>query len=154
MQIIRAIVIFALLFFAVFNADKLMAVIKLSDTMMTEQQQKTGIDNLSDSQKQALEKWMNDKFILKSSATNTPPVTLEQNLNNGSQLELSDGSIYEIAPSDKAKTLYWLTPIPIEIAPSGDPMFPYLLTNTLSGVGVRAKQVRKETIKPQTNPKL
>ena len=154
MQIIRAIVIFALLFFAVFNADKLLAAIKISDTMSADEQQKTGIDHLSDSQKQALEKWMNDKFILKSATPDTSPVVLQQNLNNGSQLELSDGSIYEIAPSDKAKTLYWLTPIPIKIAPSGDPMFPYLLTNTLTGVAVRAKQVRKETIKPQTNPKL
>lgn len=154
MNMIRAIVIFALLFFAVFNADKLLATIQLSDEMTMEEQQTTGIDNLSDSQKQALEKWINEKFILKSTATDTSPITLQQNMNNGSQLELSNGSIYEIAPSDKAKTLYWLTPIEIKISPSDDPMFPYSLTNTLSGVSVRAKQLRKETIKPQKNPKL
>ena len=97
---------------------------------------------------------MNEKFVLKTAMSETPPLTLQQNLQNGSQLELSDGSIYEIAPSDRSKTTFWLTPVPIKITASNDPRYPVLLTDTLSGIGVRAKQVRTATIKPQTNPKL
>lgn len=141
MQMIRAVPALALFLFAVLNSEKLLGLIKLSDLMSADEQKKTGVSQLSEIQKQELEKWMNDKFILKSASTTTP-LTLQQNLQNGAQLELSDGSIYEVAPSDKSKTTFWLTPINITVTPSNDPMYPVLLTNTLSGVSVRAKQVR------------
>jgi hypothetical protein len=97
---------------------------------------------------------MNDKFVLKIAHSDIQPLTLQKNIQNGSQLELSDGSIYEIAPSEKSKTTFWLTPIELKISASNDPMYPVLLTNTLTGVNVRAKQIRAATIKPDTNPKL
>ncbi len=93
-------------------------------------------------------------FTALYSTAETPRLTLEQNLQNGSQLQLSDGSIYEIAPTDKAKTTFWLTPIAITVSQSTDPQFPVLLTNTLTGVSVRAKQVRPATPPSQTSPKL
>jgi hypothetical protein len=40
------------------------------------------------------------------------------------------------------------------VTASNDPMYPALLTNTLTGVSVRAKQVRAATIKPLANPPL
>lgn len=146
MQLIRAVPALALFLCAVLNSDKLLGLIKLSDVMSTDEQQKTGVAQLTGVQKQELEKWMNDKFILKT-ATSTASLTLQQNLQNGAQLELSDGSIYEIAPSDRSKTTFWLTPINMTVTPSNDPMYPVLLTNTLSGVSVRAKQVRAPTQK-------
>lgn len=154
MQLIRAIPILALFLFAILNADKLMGLINLKEQMTPDEQKKTGVSQLSDAQKQALEKWMNDKFVLKTTHSDAPRLTLQQNLQSGAQLELSDGSIYEIAPSDKSKTTFWLTPIEMKITPSNDPMYPVLLTNTLTGVSVRAKQIRAATIKPETNPKL
>lgn len=154
MQLIRAIPILALFLFAVLNSDKLIGLIKLNDVMTQDEQKKTGISQLSEMQKQELEKWMNDKFVLKMSHSEITPLTLQQNLQSGAQLEFSDGSIYEIAPSDRSKTIFWLTPIEMKIAQSNDPMFPALLTNTLTGVSVRAKQVRAATIQPQTNPPL
>jgi hypothetical protein len=154
MQLIRAIPIFTLFLFAVLYSNKLIGLIKLNEMMSLDEQKKTGVSQLSEMQKQELEKWMNDKFILKSSRTDTPPLTLQQNLQSGAQLELSDGSIYEIAPSDRSKTTFWLTPITLKISPSNDPKYPALLTNTLTGVSVRAKQVRAATVQPQTNPPL
>lgn len=154
MQLIRAIPILALFLFAVINSDKLIGMIQLNDVMTQDDQKKTGVSQLSDMQKQELEKWMNDKFTLKTVSIATAPLTLQQNLQNGAQLEMSDGSIYEIAPSDRSKTTFWLTPIAMKITPSNDPMYPALLTNTLTGVSVRAKQVRAATIQPQTNPPL
>ena len=154
MQLIRAVPILALFLFAVLNSDKLIGFIKLNDVMSQDEQKKTGVLQLSDAQKQELEKWMNEKFVLKSVHADIPPLTLQQNLQNGSQLELSDGSIYEIAPSDRSKTTFWLTPIEMKISASNDPLYPVLLTNSLSGVSVKAKQVRAATVKPETNPKL
>jgi len=141
MQIIRAIPILSLVILGVINSDKLSGVIKLEDEMTKEEQQTTGVATLNAAQKEALEKWINDKFTLKTKSSGALP-TLQQNMNNGSQLELSDGSIYEIAPSEQAKTLYWLSPVGMEISASNDPMYPYLVKNTLTGVSVRAKLVR------------
>lgn len=154
MQFIRAIPILALFLLAVFNADKLIGLIKLTEVMSQDEQIKTGVSQLSETQKQALEKWMNEKFVLKTAQLTTHPLTLQQNLQNGSQLELSDGSLYEIAPSDRSKTTFWITPITLTITTSNDPMYPALLTNTLSGVSVRAKQLRPATIQPNPNPPL
>ncbi|MGD0665753.1 MAG: hypothetical protein ABSA17_08550 [Rhabdochlamydiaceae bacterium] len=154
MQLIRAIPIFALFLFAVLNSDKLIGVIQLTDVMSQDEQKKTGVSQLNNQQKQELEKWVNEKFILKPIASEAPMPSLQQNLNNGSRLELTDGSIYEIAPSDQARTAFWISPIAIKVSASNDPMFPVELTNTLTGVTVRAKQVRAATIKPQTNPNL
>ncbi len=153
MQLIRAIPILALFLFAILNSDKLIGLIKLNDVMSRAEQKKTGVARLSEVQKQELEKWMNDKFVLKPVQAEVP-LTLQQNLQNGSQLELSDGSIYEIIPSDRSKTTFWLTPIVMKVAPSDDPMYPVLLTNTLTGVSVKAKQIRAATLKPPTNPPL
>jgi hypothetical protein len=153
MQLIRAIPILALFLFAVLNSDKLIGLIKLNDVMSQDDQRKTGVSQLTDMQKQELEKWVNDKFVLKASQAATP-LTLQQNFQNGTQLQLSDGSIYEIAPSDRAKTTFWLTPIAMTVTQSTDPMYPVLLTNTLTGVAVRAKQIQAATIRPQANPPL
>ncbi len=149
MQLIRAVSVLALFLIAVLYSDRLLGLIKLTDVMSHDEQMKTGVSQLSEMQKQELEKWMNEKFVLKSSTT-APTLTLQQNMKNGSQLELSDGSIYEIAPSDRAKTIFWLTPISMTVTASNDPMYPALLTNTLTGISVRAKKVKAATTQPKT----
>lgn len=145
MQLIRALTMLVLILFAVFYSDKLLGFIQLNDVMSSAEQKKTGIYQLNDSQRQELEKWINDTFVLKTATPTTPspaPLTLQENLQGGAQLQLSDGSVYAIAPSDQAKATFWLTPIPMTVSQSNDPMYPVLLTNTLSGVSVRAKQVK------------
>ncbi len=115
------------------------AVGALDDIMTKEEQQKTGVDHLTDPQKQALETWINDKLALK-----TPPpkkwVYLSENLNNGAQLRMSDGSLYAIAPQDQQRTSVWLTPFAAKFDESGDPNFPVKITNTITNVSVSAKQ--------------
>jgi hypothetical protein len=63
-------------------------------------------------------------------------------MQGGAQLMFSDGSIYEIAPTDRSKTVFWLTPIAIKIESSGDSDYPSKITNTLTGVSVNAKMTR------------
>lgn len=146
MQILRAISALTLFLIATLNSGKLLAMIRLNDIMTADDQKKTGIYNLSPTQKDQLELWINDKFTLKTVQT-TPAPTLEQNLRNGSELKLSDGSSFIIAPSDQAKASSWITPIAIKISLSGDPLFPVLLTNMLTGASVKAKQVRPAAVK-------
>ncbi len=141
MNLIRAFTVLVLILFAVFYSDKLLGFISLNDVMSQDEQRKTGVSQLTSAQKQELEQWMNNTFVLKM-VSSTAPLTLQENIQGGAQLQLSDGSVYEIAPTDQAKATFWLTPITMTVSQSNDPMYPVLLTNTLSGVSVRAKQVK------------
>ena len=144
---ISAIVIFGT---AVFYSSKVLGTMRLNEVMTVDEQKKTGVAGLSDIQKKELESWINDKFVLKT--TNTPAaqqIYLQQNMQSGAQLMLSDGSIYEVAPTDRSKTVFWLTPIAIMIEPSGDPNYPSKITNTLTNVSVSGKMVRAPQATPQ-----
>jgi hypothetical protein len=141
MQIMRAVSALTIFIVAALNSGKLLAMIHLNDIMTPEEQKKTGVYNLSTTQKEQLELWINDKFVLKTVEEKPMPV-IEENLRNGSEIKLSNGSSFAIAPSDQAKASAWISPVQIKISASGDPLFPVLLTNTLTGVSIKGKQVR------------
>jgi hypothetical protein len=46
------------------------------------------------------------------------------------------------APTDRSKTVFWLTPIVITIEAGTDPNYPTKITNTLSKVSVNAKMIK------------
>jgi hypothetical protein len=137
---ISAITIFAVV---AFYSGKLLGTMRLNEVMSADEQKKTGVANLTDAQKKELESWINDKFMLK---TTTPvaaqPIYLQQNIQSGAQLMFSDGSVYEIAPTDRSKATFWLTPIAVTIEPSGDPNYPSKITNLLTNVSVNGKMVK------------
>jgi hypothetical protein len=66
--------------------------------------------------------------------------TIEENLNNGRLIRLSDNSTWQIHPNDTALTQSWITPVEIEVEETEDREYPYLLKNTLTGSKVRAKK--------------
>ena len=138
---ISAIVVFAT---TVIYTSNVLGTMHLNEVMSMDEQKKTGVAALSDAQKKQLESWINDKFVLKPTTMTaaSQPVYLEQNMQSGAQLMFSDGSIYEIAPTDRSKTVFWLTPIAITIEPSGDPNYPSRITNSLTSVSVNAKMTR------------
>ncbi len=136
---ISAIVVFAT---TVLYSSKVLGTMRLSEVMSMDEQKKTGVAALSDAQKTQLESWLNDKFVLKPTMVAASPIYLEQNMQSGAQLMFSDGSIYEIAPTDRSKTVFWLTPIAVTIEPSGDPNYPSKITNTLTKVSVFGKMTR------------
>lgn len=147
---ISAITIFAI---AAFYSTKLLGTMRLNEVMTVDEQKKTGVAGLSDVQKKELESWINNKFVLKT-ATAAPaaaqPIYLQQNIQGGTQLMFSDGSLYEIAPTDRAKATFWLTPIAVTIDASGDPNYPSKITNTLTNVSVNGKMVKAP--QPQMPP--
>jgi hypothetical protein len=147
MQLIRIVSTLTLVGVAIFYSSKLLAAIQLNQVMTPEMQQKTGVSQLSDAQKQELENWLNEKFVLKAKEA-PPPIYLQQNNNGGTQLIFSDGSVYEIAPEDRNKASAWINPITVSIQPSGNPLYPYTITNVLTGASVNGKLVRPPLVAP------
>ena len=114
------------------------------DTLMTPQEKTaTGVANLTSTQKSALENWIDKNYTKKASTPEQKRIFLSLNINEGQKLLLSDQSLYEISPDDVNTAGGWLTPVRIEIAPSGDPQYPVFLTNTDSGSKVKARKVSK-----------
>ena len=66
---------------------------------------------------------------------------LSFNYDNGSTLELTDGSKWAISPDDKAVTSLWLIPMEIQIEQTSDKTYPYLLINLQTKQKVKAQKL-------------
>ncbi len=142
MHPIRAISAITIFTVAALYSGKLLGTMRLNEVMTADEQKKTGISGLTDAQKKELESWINNKFVLKTTTPAAQPIYLQQNMQGAAQLMFSDGSIYEIAPTDRSKAAFWLTPIAVTIEPSGDPNYPAKITNSLTNVSINGKMVR------------
>lgn len=140
MHYLRLIPAAAFIYVAFFYSTKVLGVINLNEVMTPEEQKKTGISELSNTQRKELEGWINQKFNLKTESQEKE-LYLSENILSGSQLRLSDGSLYEVMPEDRSKASFWLTPFQVKVEPSNDPNYPLNITNTVSMVTVRAKKV-------------
>jgi hypothetical protein len=110
--------------------------------MSKDEQKKTGVAALSRNQKIALEAWLNQNFALKSKEqVVSSELSLAINIDNGKKLQLSDNSLWEIAPSDVPTTSVWITPFPVKIESSDDPDYPCLIVNLNSGIRVKARNI-------------
>ena len=76
-------------------------------------------------------------------ASNEKNAVISENLYNGRYIRLSDQSTWEINPDDTPLTQGWITPVEIVVSQSGDPQYPYKLTNSLTGSSVKAQKVSK-----------
>lgn len=137
MQFMRVISALTILGATVFYSTKLFATIRLDQVMTIDEQKKTGVSKLTEVQKRQLEAWINTKFVLKTGSQAT--ISLQENRYSGSQLYLSNNTLYEIAPTDRAQTSSWLSPVIVTIEPSGDPLYPWKITNTVSNMSVKGK---------------
>ena len=123
--------------------------ILLDEVMTKEEQKKTGVYNMTMQQKVELEAWINRTFILKPAATSqVSGLSLSININNGQKIQLSDGSLWEVAPRDVPTAAAWLTPFPINILPSNDPNYPTMLVDVQTGASVKARQVTSAATAP------
>ncbi|MES2122613.1 MAG: hypothetical protein V4492_07550 [Chlamydiota bacterium] len=132
-------------------SSPLCADILLDNVMTKEEQKKTGITSLSFQQKVALEAWLNKNCIMKAETLEAPKkggLSMSININNGQKLMLSDNSLWEVNPNDIDVASVWITPFPIQMSPSNDPQYPMLLTNTLTGVSVRARKSSENAENP------
>lgn len=128
--------------------------------MSVAEQERTGVYNLTVPQRLELEKWLNQYFVPKTQAqmptgsnplpspegeTRPSNLTFDLIIDGGRYVQLSDGTLWEIAPEDRKKTSLWLVSFPIEINDSGSLDYPKLLIDQNTKDAVRAKQVQKTT---------
>ena len=121
----------------------------LNDVMSKEMQKKTGVDHLSYKQRLALENWLNENFVQRSQPLEkkkTEAITLSQNIDNGKILELSDGSMWQVAPEDIERAAFWIVPFPLYFVENNDPSdmseYPMKIVNQNTNLGVKVKQIR------------
>lgn len=93
----------------------------------------------------AQEKWVDINPSFKQVAANVSKSrpTVSEVLQSGHYLRLSDGSLWNIRSQDTPLSHSWITAVEIIITPSGDPEYPFKLTNSLTGSSVLAKKVEK-----------
>lgn len=111
----------------------------LTEMMSLEDQKKTGVIRLKLHERQELAKWLFNHGCKDSTSASNQSLTVSININGGAKLKLSDGSMWQVSPSDQNISSSWLSAIPIKIYPSGDQDFPKLLVNTSTKQSVKAK---------------
>ncbi len=135
--------IFSFLYFFAFPARDAFGT--LDQLMPQDVQEKTGVSTLSPAQKKELEEWITQHFTPKAETKENKNLYLSQNIDQGRKIRLTDGSLYEIFPSDTQYTAFWITPFPLTITPSGNPEYPWTITNKDSGTKVKARQLEPPT---------
>lgn len=116
--------------------------IVLDEVMSPAEQKKTGVATLTYAQKAALEAWLNKNFVLKQKQQVQPVhLSLSINIEDGRQIQLSDGSTWDVDPQDYHISKTWLMPIPIEIKPSGNRKYPDYLIDKNTQTKIRARKM-------------
>jgi hypothetical protein len=78
---------------------------------------------------------------------------VQESINNGQFIRLSDGTLWEIHPGDRKITQSWITPSEIKVVPSNEPTYPFLLTNSITGSSVLARHAASlPQMAPKTTP--
>ncbi|MBS3903381.1 MAG: hypothetical protein KGZ30_03365 [Anaplasmataceae bacterium] len=142
-----------ILFTCLAAISQMQATIFLDDAMSEAMQKKTGVDSLSYQQKLALEQWLNDNFVQKKTdgpKKDNSSIYLSQNIDGGRRLQLSDGSIWDVAPQDVVKANFWVLPFPLHFTDNEDPLdkadYPKIIVNDSTGVGVKVRVVTPPSV--------
>ncbi len=148
--------VFSILTLALAQAAPCSALFLLDSVMDKETQKQTGVINLTTNQRIALENWLNQNFELKQpqeEKVKESQLFLSINIDAGRKLQLSDGSTWEVAPTDVAQASVWITPFPIRITQSSDLNYPYLIVNKISGISIKVRPATAaDQTAPQSNP--
>jgi len=126
------------------------ALILLDDAMSKEDQKRTGIVNLTFAQKQALEQWLNQYCELRSvpKATEQKNLYLSEIIENGTKVQLSDGSIWLVDPVDVERAALWISSGALKIVQSNNPDYPCLIVDPSTGISIKAKKLENNTKSP------
>ncbi len=119
----------------------------IDQEMSAKEKKQTGLHKLTEKEKTELQTWIDNHYAKRENPLETPAEekgVLSENLQSGSYIRLSTGTLWKIHPKDIPITQGWITPVDIRIAQSGDPEVPYKLTNTLTGSSVRAQKAASQ----------
>ena len=126
------------------------ALILLDDAMSKEDQKRTGIVNLTFAQKQALEQWLNQYCELRSApkAAEQKNLYLSEIIENGTKVQLSDGSVWLVDPVDVERAALWISSGALKIVQSNNPDYPCLIVDPSTGISIKAKKLENNTKSP------
>jgi hypothetical protein len=121
----------------------------LNDLMPADVQKQTGVDRLTEAQKQALGDWLgtelqnNQQSMAPSADTDSVERYLSENIQGGRVLRLSDNTMWEVSPDDVTISRIWLFPFPvkIEVDEATNPAYPYKFTNLRTGTTIHVKKL-------------
>ena len=128
------------------------ALILLDDAMSKEDHKRTGIVNLTFAQKQALEQWLNQYCELRSApkAAEQKNLYLSEIIENGTKVQLSDGSVWLVDPVDVDRASLWISSGALKIIQSNNPDYPCLIVDPSTGISIKAKKLENNTISPKS----
>jgi len=102
-------------------------------------QKKYGLNLLTTAQKSQLADWLKGVNFKPPQAVDS---TLSLNISNGQFIQLDDGTVWEIDPSEMAISQGWLSPVKITVSKTDvETQYPYKLYNTATQNSVSAKRV-------------
>jgi hypothetical protein len=113
----------------------------LGSNMTDQEKQETGYNSLTKQQQRAWNLWISQNLTPLKGTTQAENLSLSVNSQGGRVLILSDGSKWEVDPDDVHISSIWLTPFPLEIAPSHSEKYPNILINLTSKEQVHVKQI-------------
>lgn len=73
---------------------------------------------------------------------------LRLNIKSGEFLQLSDNSVWQVAPCCYKIAAKWLTADPVTVSRSDDPKYPYFIKNEASGTKVMAHHISRLPERP------
>lgn len=110
--------------------------------MSNDEMQTTGISRLNIQERRALENWIEDHYEKKTSLQGKKKEPqIQENLKCGHYIRLTDDSLWRINPKDTLITQSWITQVAIVVQTTDDELYPFFLTNSLTGSSVKAEKV-------------
>ena len=111
------------------------------DEMMSKRDKKrTGVAKLNSRQRKNLQSWIRKNFVVRDSEVHEEQEKVRQELDakkraptvsevmqSGKYLKLTDNTVWEIHPADRATVQLWITPASIIVTTSNNPIYPYIL---------------------------
>ena len=114
----------------------------INDIMSLEDQKTTGVIRLTQEQKKALAEWFvkHGYYEMQAKVNYNHVLTVSINIGSGEKIVLSDNSVWEVAPEDQELASSWLGSNTVEITPSDNKVFPFLMTNVRTRDAIKVKK--------------
>ncbi len=151
----------AVAFVALANAQNAPPRLPLDRLMSKEDQAATGVSNLTDTERAALEVWLTNFGLRVMQAGQNPAAPkaapraagpyaglnvehwIKAVVERGQTIQLDDGSLWQINPFNKIDAILWMGVERVTVIESNNPLYPYKLVNTDSKSAAEAKLISK-----------
>lgn len=114
----------------------------INDIMSLEDQKSTGVIHLTQEQKKALAEWFvkHGYYEIQAQVNYNQALTVALNVGAGQKLMLSDNTVWEVASEDQETASSWIGSVRVELTPSGNAAYPFMITNIQTRTSVKVKK--------------